>query len=483
TIGQKVYAFVDDHNGSDVDPGSSFTFAVTRCVREREPNDSPAQASPLACGIEGSISPESDQSDQDFYGLGLFPAGWRLFVLVDGEAAGNADFDLRITTATDTLQYNNKDNDTPFGDSSPNIAGTPLTESPAFIRVDYNYFNPKVSSEPYRVYAVVQPPLEQAVPETEPNNSVLQANSVSQNYFLGTLSGPAPSSDVDVYAFSGAEGDLIFLSLDGDPYRTNAPVNAQLELLDAAGNTLVVVNDGAFRSNTNASCNTLTGLLPFSPGEALVYRSAVEGPFYARVSASPTAAGNTAAGAYLLSIAKNCRIGSSGLNHPPVFTNLVLTSLLTAGSQARLSGTIWDPDSGDSLSLAVDWGDGVTNHVDYPWPGLVDFSLTHLLSAANPNLTATLTVRDAHGGSGTATVHVGPKPLAPRLTSITVLSKYRIHLQLQGTPRAVYRVEKSDTLGSWSILGTSTADASGLFALDDVSPCAASRFYRAVAVE
>src|SRR6185503_7542052 len=101
-----------------------------------------------------------------------------------------------------------------------------------------------------------------------------------------------------------------FLSLYGDPHRTNSPINARLELLDSTGSQLLVVDDATATSMTNGPAL----FSPTSPGEGLVYRSPVEGTFYARVSISPNAAGTAAAGDYLLSISKNCLAGALGQN-------------------------------------------------------------------------------------------------------------------------------------------------------------------------
>src|SRR6266540_2959949 len=99
------------------------------------------------------------------------------------------------------------------------------------------------------------------------------------------------------------------------------------------------------RSTPGSNCS--------SPAEGLVYRSADEGTFYARVSISPAATGNTGAGAYLLSISKNCVIDSLGLNHPPVISNLNVPSPVIVNDNTTLTGTIWELDSGDSPRLLV----------------------------------------------------------------------------------------------------------------------------------
>jgi hypothetical protein len=476
---QEVFVVVDDHYGSN--PGSRFTLEVTRCVREGEPNNSPETAFPFACGISGSLSPASDI---DFYALGSFPPGWRAFVMVDGEASRIANYDLRITTLTDTLEFDDDNNDASFGDSSPNVAGTRLTGGRVFASV--NYFGGS-AREPYRIHAVVQPPLALATVETEPNNNWLEANSSEQNYFYGTLSGPGLSADTDVYAFSVAEGDLIFVSLDGDPYRTNAPINARLELLDSGGNLLVVVDDSGAASfgGTNASLNTLTAFGPSSPAEALTYRSPIEGTFYARVSISSGAAGNARSGNYLLSISRNCLTGLDGLNHFPVLTNIVLASSVAVGTVTSLTGASWDPDLGDRTAATVSWGDGTTNHVEFPIPGLQPFSLPHQFNVANTNFTVTIALKDSQGGTAiwSTNIAVRVQSEAARFTSITPLSNGHFHLELEGTPQGLYRIEKCDILGSaWTELGTRTAGPAGTFSIDDPNPALSSRFYRAMSV-
>lgn len=475
--GGKVFVMVDDDNLGNV--GSAFIMEVTRCVLEREPNDSPPDAASLSCGVEGSIS---TPGGRDFFALGSYPAGWRAFVMVDGEAAGSADFEMRITTFSDTLEFDRDDNDQAFGASSPNIAGTPLTGGPAFVQLTLD--GPGLS-EPYRVYGVVQPPLASAVPETEPNNTTADANFADANYFLGTLNGTNPSFDMDVYAFGVAEGDLIFLSLDGDPYRTNAPINARLELLNPAGATLVVVDDAMSFSTggTNISLGTLAGVSPTSPGEALVYRSPVEGTFYARVSISPTATGPSASGHYLLSISRNGVTGSEGINRAPSLSDIALPSPGRVGTPVALTGTIWEPDTGDAVELVVRWGDGTTNSVPFNAPGQVQFSLPHTYKTASSNYTVNIGVQDRSGATDTATasILVRPDVQPARFDGINRLPNGNFRLQLRGTPQAEYRIERRTLPAGWVPLGTRTADATGAFIIDDTAPADQSRFYRAVA--
>src|SRR6185436_9566344 len=106
----------DDGN---VNAGSGFTLEVTRCQREAEPNGFPTNASRLAFGMTGMIN---SPGDIDCFSLGNFPAGWRAFAMVDGEAANIPDFQLRIVSSTNTLEFDDNDNDMIYGQSSPNIA-------------------------------------------------------------------------------------------------------------------------------------------------------------------------------------------------------------------------------------------------------------------------------------------------------------------------------------------------------------------------
>jgi hypothetical protein len=314
--GQQVFLFVDLHATT---AGTSVSVIVTSVTVESEPNGTPATADPLTFGIVGGIT---TGGEEDFYSLGALTANSRVFAMVDGAAANHDDFELRVTTTTDTLEYDNEDNDSAFGNSSPNVAGTILTGVQSFLRVDH--FNSIVLAEPYHLYAVVQPPIASATLESEPNDVLAQADFASNGYFSGSLAGPAPSTDVDLYGFTATAGDLLFLSLDGDPLRNNSPIDAALALLDASGSVLVAVDDSDLASNTSSGAGSLTAITPFSPGEALVYRVAFSGSYYARVTIGTTTTSSPGAGDYLLSISRNGAVG--GLTGIPTATPTATTT-------------------------------------------------------------------------------------------------------------------------------------------------------------
>jgi len=290
--GQTVYAYVDE---TALSAGGTFGLEVNECISEVEANGTPATASSLACGVEGSIP----AFDVDFFTLGIPDANSRVFALVDAIAANATNFDLRVTNATDTLEFDNQDDDAAFGQLAPNIAGTSLAGAPSYVRVNYNLAS--LGSEPYRLYTTIQPSSSAATAEVEPNNSIASATGGANLYFRGALSG---ASDVDIFSVTAVAGELIHLGLDLDPLRDNTPFNGILSLLDASGASLLLVNDPNATSSTTSGAGSLTATNPNSPAESLVYRIRSSGTYYAKVEYSSGTAGD-----YLLSISRNCKIG------------------------------------------------------------------------------------------------------------------------------------------------------------------------------
>jgi len=76
--------------------------------------------------------------------------------MADGGAASSQDFDLRITSAADTLEYDDADLDTPYGGLAPTVNGVTLANGPPYyIRMSYYGTTPTANTEPYRLYASV----------------------------------------------------------------------------------------------------------------------------------------------------------------------------------------------------------------------------------------------------------------------------------------------------------------------------------------
>ena len=309
-----IFMFVDQ--AETYQNATGYTIEITPCVRETEPNDGPATAGALACETGGSIGVAGDK---DFFSLGTPPAGSSVFAMADGVPAGpNNRFDLRVTTAVDTLEYDTGNNSPAFGDYSSNVAGTRLTGVASYLRVNYN--GDATAAEPYRLYAVVQPPGSgaygtSATPETEPNNTSATANAAGNMYFSGSTTG----SDPDLYRFCAAEGDLIFLGMDGSPARNGVAFNPTVFLFDRGGGKLInadyslggiyYFDDPAYTASTTAGTGSLSATTPYSPGEAATWRARYTGAYYAGARGGSAGAGSPN-GNYLLSIAVDCTTGS-----------------------------------------------------------------------------------------------------------------------------------------------------------------------------
>ncbi len=349
TAGTPVFVYVDENANT---PGSTFTIEVNRCFPETEPNDTPATASTRQCGTEGAISPAGEA---DFFALGTQPAGTRIFAMADGAAGSTTDFDLRVTTDLDTVEFDDLNADPPFGALSPVIAGAPLTAAASYLRVNINPAT-GVASEPYRLYAAKQPPIASAVAEIEPNGTTAQATSSPSGYYTGTLSGAAPSTDVDLFSFTANTGDLIFIALDEDPTRDMTPVNAGLTLLDNNGTTLVAVNDGAFQSSVNSGLGGLNKISPFAPAEGLLWRARYAGTYYARVAIGTTSTGAEGAGNYLLSVVLNCQpaddpdgdgvSGAADCAPNDAGVSAIPNEIATATFSSNKTSMTWSPASG-----------------------------------------------------------------------------------------------------------------------------------------
>ncbi len=308
TAGQQVFVFVDETTA--VTTGGGFVIEATPCVRETEANGTPATANALTCGTEGTISPTGDI---DFFSLGTPAAGSRVFAMADGASGNSTDFDMRVTTATDTLEYDDANNSTPWGGLAPNIAGRALSGADSYVRM--SHFSTSTAAEPYRIFSTVQPPgtglgLSSATAETEPNNSLAAASSSGNLFFSGSISTGGATGDVDVFKFCAEAGDSIFLSIDGDPLRDLTPIEAALVLFDSAGTQIVGSgqNDFGSSSSNTSGAGSLTSSTPNSPGEAGLFRATYTGAYYAGIGTPGS--GATATGDYLYSIALNCLNGA-----------------------------------------------------------------------------------------------------------------------------------------------------------------------------
>ncbi len=277
TASQTVYVFFDDATaGND---GGPLQIEVHKCNPEVEPNDTIVTATPYACNAEGGNSP---YTDVDFWSLGTPPAGSKVFAALDAVATNENAFRMRITSTTDTLGYDAYpygDGTSQIGSNSPVVAGPVTTGTETFVRVSrYS----AVASEPYRLYAIVRPPIAQAQVEDDTGNGnggFYQANLVTAGgYVRGEHTA---ATDFDCFRFVAKEGDDIAMFTDNNPDRVDGPIdNAWPLLYDLyrAGSPIATRFTGQIvRNILTPSPNTLTGTTPTVTSEFWDYRARYTG--------------------------------------------------------------------------------------------------------------------------------------------------------------------------------------------------------------
>jgi hypothetical protein len=98
--------------------------------------------------------------------------------------------------------------------------------------------------------------------------------------------------------------------------------------------------------------------------------------------------------------------------------NLQITpASINEGQQATLSGHLTDPDSGDFLTLTINWGDG---HTETHHPGTADFQFMHRYANNPPGqphgaYTVHLTWFDQHGAGNSRDLFVTVNNVAPTI--------------------------------------------------------------------
>lgn len=335
--GETRYIVVDDTDEFANNLGLDYHVQVTPISLESEPNDTPATADSIVCGIGLDLG---TNSDADFFSLGAVTDQSRLFAMVDGSAVNNIDIDMRLVTATDTLEYDRAGGSFPFGEGSPAIAGAVLSAATPFLRVNRDEADQIIPG--YRLYSVVQPSLSSATTESEPNDTTGTSDAASNNYFSGTLSGPAPSIDVDQYRTDANAGDAIFVALDGDPLRNNTAIVAKVALLAPDGHMLAEVHDLTSTSSTDSGAGSLTATTPNSPAQALLFHAPVTGTYFVRVEIGTESTGATGTGDYLLSISKNCSSGGGSSTVMGIDTVSPPAGITSGGQTITLTGNFED---------------------------------------------------------------------------------------------------------------------------------------------
>src|SRR2546426_8485954 len=110
---------------------------------------------------------------------------------------------------------------------------------------------------------------------------------VYPNAHLGSVSGTLSLTDPDFYSAAAQAGDILFISVDGDPERDGTGTDTRVTLYDTNGTTVL------FSANSSGA-----GSASDPPGEAFAYRVPVTGTYYVKVELLASSGPNT----YLLMV-------------------------------------------------------------------------------------------------------------------------------------------------------------------------------------
>ncbi len=114
-------------------------------------------------------------------------------------------------------------------------------------------------------------------------------------------------------------------------------------------------------------------------------------------------------------------------NTAPQLSDVGVTpSTIDENGSVTLSGTVTEADAGDTVALAVNWGDGSTPTVTSYGSGTSTINLTHQYLDDGPSGTGadsptiSLSIEDGNGGSDTDSTSVTVNNVAPSLSNVSV---------------------------------------------------------------
>ena len=112
-------------------------------------------------------------------------------------------------------------------------------------------------------------------------------------------------------------------------------------------------------------------------------------------------------------------------NSAPVLSNVVVSSPISEGGVATLSGHITDANVSDSFALTITWGDGQSQTVNYP-AGTTSFEVTHVYpddpaaGAPSDDYAITYSINDHRFGTDSGSTSVTVNNSNPTLTNLSV---------------------------------------------------------------
>ncbi len=262
-------------------------------INEVEPNGTAPTAQVLSGSencfiVQGAVTPAGDL---DFYRLNNVPAGARAWFYTDTGGtlvAGDRDSFIEIFAADGTTIIEADDDDgtgnggdgTTESGFASSIAGRTLTAGGTYyFRVRGFGTAPGTSVvNPYRMFLVITNTA--AVPEVEPNGTAATANTlVTAAQPTGIASGSISSAaEVDFYSVAATAGNILFISMDGDPTRTGVnTLDGVVSLIAPDGTTVLIAADSGFGGANNS--------------EAFDFNISTTGTYFVRVAGFSTESG------------------------------------------------------------------------------------------------------------------------------------------------------------------------------------------------
>jgi hypothetical protein len=229
-----------------------FTFGFAEVV-EIEPNDVPADATPIRPGEYGAGALASDDV-VDYWAAPGASEGDLVFAYVDTRASSQS------RDATLTLLDKNEnplaadDDDGPS--DSPVIAGVPIPAGLAgTIFYEVRAANGG-SIDEYAIYSAVVDPVDvedEQEPGTGLNDTPSTAIPISRGMQTGTLGAAPGSGDVDHYEVLVTEGSRIVVMMDNDPDQDGQLTSTLVSILDPNGSEVFPPTGGDGDGNATAA--------------------------------------------------------------------------------------------------------------------------------------------------------------------------------------------------------------------------------------
>jgi hypothetical protein len=219
---------------------------------ETEPNNSPAQATPIESGtrIRANLLAAGDV---DYYRFDAH-AGERVFaaVVTSGSAGVSNDSVLALLGSDGATVIERDDNDGSQGPLSSSIAGATIpSDGVYYLRVSDNGGAAR-AEEPYDLYLQLR--AGEPAAEVGSNDKPEEAQPLGDGEVAGSLSSALPA-ETDWYSMNLQAGDTVFLSLDLDPGRDGQSFKGRLGF-------------GLFGDDNDPEAKPPTVLIVPAPGEA-----------------------------------------------------------------------------------------------------------------------------------------------------------------------------------------------------------------------